>query len=232
MPYFFESGKPAATRKRYGQKEFRWMKGSRGKICLYGEWRIEEIRKVGWCILVEGESDTQSLWYMGFPAIGVAGASMFKAYQTMVLQGLKVYIHKEPDSGGETFFKKLCRAFDETGFEGGLFMWSCQSLGKKDPSDIYLTYDKDEGKRLIQEALKKAKPVDLKLELQDETASGAPISLRTPEGWLFSDKTAKQLKPYKGISLWSGNVGTSSQKSCKIAALSLFPLPCFIVGTQ
>lgn len=195
MPYFFESGKPAATRKRYGQKEFRWMKGSRGKICLYGEWRIEEIKKVGWCILVEGESDTQSLWYMGFPAIGVAGASMFKAYQTMVLQGLKVYIHKEPDSGGETFSKKLCRAFDETGFEGDLFMWSCQSLGKKDPSDIYLTYDKDEGKRLIHEALKKAKPVDLKLELQEETASGAPISLRTPEGWLFSDKGISWIDP-------------------------------------
>ena len=187
MPYFFENGKPAATRKRYGQKEFRWMKGSRGKICLYGEWRIAEIKKVGWCILVEGESDTQSLWYMGLPAIGVAGASMFKAYQTMVLQGLKVYIHKEPDGGGETFYKKLCHAFDETGFDGELFVWSCQSLGKKDPSDVYLAYDKDEGKRLIQEAIKKAKPVDLKLELQEETASGAPVSLRTPKGWKLSD---------------------------------------------
>lgn len=195
MPYYFENGKPAATRKRYGQKEFRWMKGSRGKICLYGEWRIAEIKKVGWCILVEGESDTQSLWYMGLPAIGVAGASMFKAYQTMVLQGLKVYIHKEPDGGGETFYKKLCHAFDETGFDGELFVWSCQSLGKKDPSDVYLAYDKDEGKRLIQEAVKKAKPVDLKLELQEETASGAPISLRTPEGWLFSDKGISWIDP-------------------------------------
>lgn len=67
MPYFTEDGQQAAVRKRYGKKEFRWQRGSAGKICLYGEWRLPEIRKVGWAILVEGESDTQSLWYMASP---------------------------------------------------------------------------------------------------------------------------------------------------------------------
>lgn len=31
MPYFFEDGKEAAIRKRYAKKEFRWMRGSKGK---------------------------------------------------------------------------------------------------------------------------------------------------------------------------------------------------------
>ena len=36
MPYFTEDGQQAAVRKRYGKKEFRWQRGSAGKICLYG----------------------------------------------------------------------------------------------------------------------------------------------------------------------------------------------------
>ena len=77
MPYYFEDGKEAAIRKRYAKKEFRWMRGSKGKICLYGEWKLPGIRKAGYAVLGEGESDTQTLWYLGIPAIGIAGASMF-----------------------------------------------------------------------------------------------------------------------------------------------------------
>ncbi len=195
MPYFFEDGKEAATRKRYARKEFRWMRGSKGKICLYGEWRLPNIRKAGYAVLVEGESDTQTLWYLGFPAIGIAGASMFKPYQTMSLHDLKLYIHKEPDTGGETFYHKVTHALADTGFTGEVYVWSCQSLGKKDPSDVYLANGKDEAAKLIREALKRAKAVDLEAEMQDEPAAGAPISLRTPEGWLYSDKGISWIDP-------------------------------------
>ena len=185
MPYFFEDGKEAAIRKRYAKKEFRWMRGSKGKICLYGEWRLPGIRKAGYAALVEGESDTQTLWYLGIPAIGIAGASMFKDYQTMGLQDLKLYIHKEPDGGGDTFYRKLTHALADTGFTGEVYVWSCQSLGKKDPSDVYLAHGKEEAAKLIREALKRAKAVDLEAEMREEPITGAPLSLRTPEGWLF-----------------------------------------------
>lgn len=195
VPYFFESGKEAAIRKRYGRKEFRWMKGSKGKICLYGEWRLAEIKKKGWAVLVEGESDTQTLWYLGIPAIGIAGASMFKPHQTMVLDGLKIYIHKEPDKGGETFFNKVCHAMNDTGFSGEVYVWSCQSLGKKDPSDVYIAHGQDEAARQIKEAIKRAKAVDLQQEMMQEAITGAPINLRTPEGWLYSDKGISWIDP-------------------------------------
>ena len=195
MPYFFEDGKEAATRKRYARKEFRWMRGSKGKICLYGEWRLPEIKKAGCAVLVEGESDTQTLWYLGFPAIGIAGASMFKPYQTMGLQDLKLYIHKEPDTGGETFYRKVTHALADTGFSGEVYVWSCQSLGKKDPSDVYLANGRDEAKALIREAMKRAKAVDLEAEMREDPISGAPISLRTPEGWLYSDKGISWIDP-------------------------------------
>lgn len=195
MPYFFEDGKEAAIRKRYAKKEFRWMRGSKGKICLYGEWRLPGIRKAGYAVLVEGESDTQTLWYLGIPAIGIAGASMFKDYQTIGLQDLKLYIHKEPDGGGDTFYRKLTHALADTGFTGEVYVWSCQSLGKKDPSDVYLAHGKEEAAKLIREALKRAKAVDLEVEMREEPITGAPLSLRTPEGWLFSDKGISWIDP-------------------------------------
>lgn len=188
MPYFSEDGQQAAVRKRYGKKEFRWQRGSAGKICLYGEWRLPEIRKVGWAILVEGESDTQSLWYMGLPAIGVAGASMFKSYQAAVIQGLKLYIHKEPDGGGETFTNKLFRGMKEGGFTGEIYLWSCDRLGTKDPSDLYIKHGKEEAAQLIKEALKRAERIDLEAQLTPEVIEGAPINLRQPEGWIYSEK--------------------------------------------
>ena len=195
MPYFFEDGKEAAIRKRYAKKEFRWMRGSKGKVCLYGEWRLPGIRKAGYAVLVEGESDTQTLWYLGIPAIGIAGASMFKDYQTIGLQDLKLYIHKEPDGGGDTFYRKLTHALAETGFTGEVYVWSCQSLGKKDPSDVYLAHGKEEAAKLIREALKRAKAVDLEAEMREEPITGAPLSLRTPEGWIFSDKGISWIDP-------------------------------------
>lgn len=194
-PYYFEDGKEAAIRKRYAKKEFRWMRGSKGKICLYGEWKLPGIRKAGYAVLVEGESDTQTLWYLGIPAIGIAGASMFKDYQTMGLQDLKLYIHKEPDGGGDTFYRKLTHALAETGFSGEVYVWSCQSLGKKDPSDVYLAHGKEEAAKLIREALKRAKAVDLEAEMREEPITGAPLSLRTPEGWIFSDKGISWIDP-------------------------------------
>ena len=188
MPYFTEDGQQAAVRKRYGKKEFRWQRGSAGKICLYGEWRLPEIRKVGWAILVEGESDTQSLWYMGLPAIGVAGASMFKSYQAATIQRLKLYIHKEPDGGGETFTSKLFRGLKEGGFTGEIYLWSCDRLGTKDPSDLYIKHGKEEAVQLIKEALKGAERIDLEAQLTPEAIEGAPINLRQPEGWIYSEK--------------------------------------------
>ena len=38
---------------------------------------------------------------------------------------------------------------------------------------------------IILEALKRAKAVDLEAEMREEPITGAPLSLRTPEGWHF-----------------------------------------------
>ena len=195
ISYAGQDGEEITYRKRYAQKEFRWRYGSGGKIGLYGEWRLPEIRKVGWAIMVEGESDTQSLWYMGLPAIGTPGASMFKTEMAQPLQDLKLYIHKEPDQGGETFTAKVYRALKDTGFTGEVYCWRCHDLGLKDPSDVYLAHGKEQGAELIRSLLAKAEPVNLDRELMPEAIPGAPIHLRQPEGFIYSDKGISAIDP-------------------------------------
>lgn len=197
IPYISISGEELTYRKRYGNKDFRWRTGSAGKICLYGEWRIPEFKKAGYAVIAEGESDTQSLWYMGIPAIGVAGASMFKPEQAAVLDGLKLYIHHEPDKGGDTFIAKLSAGLKDGGFTGSAFVWECSALGTKDPSDLYLKHGQEDAARMIRTALREAKALDYQAENIPEAVSGAPIRLRQPEGWIYSDKGISRIDEKK-----------------------------------
>ena len=196
-PYYLEDGKESTYRKRYAHKEFRWRQGSSGKICLYGEWRLPQIREVGYAVMVEGESDTQSLWYMGIPALGVAGADMFKPAQATQLQDLKLYIHQEPDTGGETFMRKVCSGLKDGNFIGKVYRWSCSRLGVKDPSDLYLKHGKEEAARMIKQALQGAEEINPYEENIPEAITGAPINLRQPEGWIYGEKGISQIDEKK-----------------------------------
>ncbi|MCI9507871.1 MAG: DUF927 domain-containing protein [Oscillospiraceae bacterium] len=195
ISYADATGQEITYRKRYAKKEFRWRTGSKGKIHLYGEWRLESIRAAGWAILVEGESDTQSLWYMGLPAIGVAGATLFKPEQVELLQGLKLYVHKEPDQGGDTFTAKIYKCLRDGDFTGTVYRWDCAHLDAKDPSDVYLAHGQENGSSMIREALAAAELIDLEKELLPEVIPGAPAILRQPEAWIYSESGISSIDP-------------------------------------
>lgn len=199
IPYYNEEGKEATYRKRYGHKDFRWKYGSSGKICLYAEWKIPEYRKAGYVVMVEGESDTQSMIFMGVPTLGVPGASMFKKDQADKLQDFKVYLHIEPDKGGETFLAKMTAALREHEFIGEVYTWSCKSLGVKDPSELFIKYGKEEAGKKIQHLLQKAEKIDI-YDLSNtipEAIKGAPVNLRQPEGWIYSEKGISRIDEKK-----------------------------------
>ena len=187
IPYFDEEGKEATYRRRYADKQFRWKYGA--KPGLYGEWRLQTVRSVGYAILVEGESDSQSLWYMDLPAIGVPGASMFKPHHAGELQDLKLYIHQEPDHGGEVFVRKVVEGLREGGFIGEVYRWSCSTIHCKDPSEAFMKFGKEDAQKKIIALIQKAKKVDLDAdEIIPEAIQNAPVNLRQPEGWIYSDK--------------------------------------------
>ena len=200
-PYFNEENTTPIFRKRYGDKEFRWSWGSSGKLILYGDWRLPELRKTGWAVLVEGESDTQTLWYLKVPALGVPGASNFNARMVPKLQDLKLYIHQEPDQGGQTFLAKICRILQESEFVGEVYTWSCKQYGVKDPSELYLKEGAEKATEKIQKAIKRAQKIDLDdiSSAIPEAIKGAPVNLRQPEGWIYSEKGISHIDEKKAI---------------------------------
>lgn len=198
IPYFGEDSKPTTFRKRYAHKDFRWKYGSKGKIGLYGEWRMPMMRNGDSLILVEGESDTQSLWYMGLAALGVPGASMFKVDHVPMLKDMKkLYLHHEKDGGGDTFIRKTLDGLRRGGFEGKVFTFTCGAKeGCKDPSDFLIKLGKDEAREEILKLLKSAKEVDLDEPEEIPVAiKGAPVNLRTPAWWKYDETGIYKIDP-------------------------------------
>lgn len=190
IPYYGEDGKQALFRKRYGKgaaQRFKWSYGSAGKLVPYGIWRIEMIRTAGRVVLVEGESDTQTLWTLGFPALGIPGATTFRPEWAKKLEGLRVYLHIEPDNGGETFRLQMTNKLREAGFTGDVLTWSCGAYGVKDPSDMLIKYG-DSAASMIETQLDAAQLVDIYASEVPEAIAGAPIQLRQPNGFIYSEK--------------------------------------------
>jgi hypothetical protein len=157
IPYRDLDGTEAAVRFRLALEKseevddrFKWRSGS--KTRLYGLWRLESIRKADYVVLVEGESDTQTLWYHGIAAMGVPGVDTWKAGWAEHLEGLeRVYAVIEPDKGGETLKEKLAAS----GIRDRLHLVSLG--GREDPSDLYRSNPEDFKER-FSAALRSAVP--------------------------------------------------------------------------
>lgn len=195
IPYVSSEGKLPTFRKRYarGKKpRFKWRYGSAGKLLLYGEWRLEQMAQNGYVVLVEGESDTQTMWYLGFPALGIPGAAVFRPEWSAKLEGLKLFLHIEPDIGGRTFLSQMKKKLWEGGFSGEVYTWSCEQFGVKDPSELYLKYGKEETAEKIRQAVERAEPLTLDNDIP-VAIEGAPLQLRQPKGWLYSEEGIFQI---------------------------------------
>lgn len=138
IPYLDEESKLIATRCRHDPKKtnnkgrFSWKKGS--KINLYGLNGIKDASD-DYIVVVEGESDAMALWSNQVPAVGVPGANTLKKeYAEKLAKFKKIYIHQEPDMGGEKFLKNACKVFP---YEK-LYVVSAKKVDKnsKDPADL------------------------------------------------------------------------------------------------
>ena len=108
IPYLDEFGNHLATRFRINLDgdRFRWKKGS--KPALYGLWTLSEDCDTWEIILVEGESDAQTLWFNGFQALGIPGVATWKEQWAEYFTEFKtVYVSIEPGKGGKTLLAKL-----------------------------------------------------------------------------------------------------------------------------
>jgi len=170
IPYPDEEGQEVAVRFRTsldGTEKFRWRSGDKPRP--YGLRLLEEARKAGYVVLVEGESDCHTLWCHEIPALGIPGASNWRDEWATYLDGIeKVYVVIEPDQGGDTLREKLisCAPIRER--------LHLLKLGDhKDPSALHLT-DPDRFMERFGVALEKAKPwVELERAEAEATAQEA-----------------------------------------------------------
>lgn len=109
----------------------------------YGHWLFEgESQQI---ILVEGESDTQAMWYAGegkFPTLGIPGANCYKMETDRIVgelleAGGTIYVHDERDKGDlvGSVYKYRSR----------FMVFSCKDADPecKDPSDLLAKYGKE-----------------------------------------------------------------------------------------
>jgi hypothetical protein len=117
IPYLSAAGVEASVRFRLaltksedGDERFRWKQGA--KPMLYGLWRLQAARARGAVLLVEGESDCHSLWFHGYPAVGLPGAALWREKRDAEhFEDIPVvYVVIEPDAGGDAVRASLSRS--------------------------------------------------------------------------------------------------------------------------
>jgi len=68
---------------------------------------LDEAKREAYVVLVEGESDSHTLWHHGIPALGIPGVATWRTEWAQHIDGLKVYIWQEPDEGGAEFIERI-----------------------------------------------------------------------------------------------------------------------------
>jgi len=113
IPYFNEDKIERAVKYRTsltktGANRFRWKQGS--KACLYGLWLLD--KEADSVILVEGESDAQTLWYQNFNALGLPGPSSWREERDAShFDGIPViYLVVKPDKSDKAIEKWLSKS--------------------------------------------------------------------------------------------------------------------------
>ncbi|MDP2919390.1 MAG: hypothetical protein Q8O43_04135 [Dehalococcoidia bacterium] len=114
IPYYAEDGTERAVRFRLALTaaegtRFKWRKGDHAMP--YGLNRLIKIRKAGWVLIVEGESDCWTCWFHSIPALGAPGKGTYPPAWGEYLKGLDVFVWQEPDA--EDFVLRVLKGTPE-----------------------------------------------------------------------------------------------------------------------
>jgi hypothetical protein len=161
IPYFDRTGIEIAVKRRTALKAkdgSYWPKGR--SLAAYGQWKLDEAEKVGFIILVEGESDFWALKFHGLPALGIPGATALKTLAKEFVEAVPtIYVHREPDQGGTTFVEGTVKRLAAIGFTGKVLELRMPD-GIKDPADLHVA-NPEEFKSRLAEAIETSTLLEL-----------------------------------------------------------------------
>jgi hypothetical protein len=159
--YYGPTGEEIAVKRRTAFKAKEgsyWPKAT--PLAAYGQWKLPKAAKAGILFLVEGESDCWTLWHYGLPALGLPGSNTVKTLQQEHVESVQtIYVHREPDTGGEQFIQGVCDRLQELHFPGKVFDLHMPE-GVKDPSDLHAEDERNFLQR-FDAAIQAATPVKL-----------------------------------------------------------------------
>lgn len=122
IPYANAAGEVIARKKRtdlVARLGSSWPAGQ--PLETYGQRALSRWRGAGVLVLVEGESDCWTLWYHGFPALGVPGSGGSRAVTAEQVEGFAtIYVWQEPDAGGAKMVEGVAKRLAEVGWSGEL----------------------------------------------------------------------------------------------------------------
>jgi hypothetical protein len=130
------SRRRVALRKGPGQDTTTYQQ--KGKpLHAYGEWADKLIPRSDELAIVEGETDTWTLWFHRIAALGLPGATAARVIQEHHLEGVKrVCVWQEPDAAGEGFARSVLARLRFLQFAGEVRVLRHDQY--KDPSAMYL----------------------------------------------------------------------------------------------
>jgi hypothetical protein len=128
-----------------GKVRFLWDKNTPGEPIPCGLHRLDEARRAGYLIAGEGESDAATMWFHGFPFLGIGGADAVKQLDVALLHAIpRIYIIEEPDQAaknqetGQGFYAALREHLRAGGYAGEIFSIRFKlATGYKDPSNLH-----------------------------------------------------------------------------------------------
>jgi hypothetical protein len=189
LPYHNEDGALFRHRLRLAltvpeggkDKRFLWAKALKpgDKQCLYGLDRLKDARAAKYVVLVEGESDCHTLWYCGYPAIGVPGNTGWKDERDApCFDGiLSIFVVIEPGKSGKGVLKWLG---DSTIRKRARLVWFSEP---KDPSGLYLS-DPNAFRERFDDMLQNADPP----QADPDDDRKVTVSMSDTGLWLKDDK--------------------------------------------
>ncbi len=140
MTYYLTDGTPAPRhrlrRALVAREGSYWTKGP-GEIVPYGLEHLEKARKAGYLILVEGETDTLTLRFHHYPALGIPGAEMVRTtLQNTYIEGIdQLYLFQETDAAGHKFVEEIMALLEQWSWPGKASVVALPDA--KDPNDLH-----------------------------------------------------------------------------------------------
>jgi putative DNA primase/helicase len=162
IPYHDATGLEIAIKRRTALKAkdgSYWPSGL--AVVAYGQEHLDRARKVGFLILLEGESDCWVLWHHGLPGLGIPAANNAKALEAEHVECVeRVYIVREPDSGGDRFVPGVVARLKQLGFNGRAYELRCPD-GIKDLADLHVQ-DPGQFEARLEAAIEASVPLDIR----------------------------------------------------------------------